>query len=229
LRRIPNTQRYFLWVHLFGTHYPNAVHEGVRLDGSSMEDGYDHELRYMDLQLKDLLALLARRDPRPVVMITGDHGESIAPWMRSHGFLLDEPTMRVPLLIQVPGISARAVDATVSLVDLFPTILGFTRTPGPHDLDGIDLGALLRGGSAPSPRYVVTDCWRFAPNRQPFLNMIGASDGKRVIYHDLETGLVTFPPSGQTPGYSLPAWRALEDPLARFAIGYAEEQVPLPR
>lgn len=220
--------RFFLWIHLFGTHYPNEVHAEVPSYGPSMADGYDHELRYVDLQLRDLFAALEKRNPQPVVVVTGDHGETIAPWMRSHGFGLDEPTMRVPLMIRVPGQPGRHVDNTVSLVDVFPTLLALTKTPGPEPIDGVDLSPILRGGAGPSSRFVITDCWRYAPDRKPYLDMLGASDGKRVLFYDRGNGMVTSLGMPGVPGYALPARAAMNDPLARFALGYTEEVVADP-
>lgn len=223
LSKVNDREHYFMWVHLFGTHFPNEVHPEVPSYGPSMADGYDHELRYIDLQLRELLAALDKREPRPVVIVTGDHGETIAPWMRSHGFGLDEPTMRVPLFIRVPGVPGRMVDATVSLVDLFPTVMALTKTPGPAQLDGFDLMPVMKGGAGVQPRFVLTDCWRYAPDRKPYLDIVGASDGKRVIFYDLGTGVMSFPGAPGMPGYALPARSALSDPLALFTLGYTEE------
>jgi arylsulfatase A-like enzyme len=215
-------------MHLFGLHYPNDVHPEVPRYGPTMEDGYDHELRFVDLQLKDLFETFEARDPKPIVIITGDHGETIAPWMRSHGFGLDEPTMRVPLLIKGPGIKPGTFQEPVSLVDLMPTLLALTKTPGPVQLDGVNLAPLLTGqASEPlpgtSPRYVLTDCWRFAPDRSPYLDAVGASDGRRVVFYDRATGLVSSPGFEDQLPYAVPAQAAVGDPLARFALGYTEE------
>ena len=75
-----------------------------------------------------------------VVIVCSDHGEMLGErglWYKMN-FL--EGGSRVPLIVSAPGFAPRAVDASVSLIDLFPTLL---------DLAGIEpeLGAPIDGRS----------------------------------------------------------------------------------
>jgi len=227
LRRVRSDQRFFMWVHLFGPHSPNEVRPGVPSYGPSIADGYDHEIRFMDLHLGRLLDALAQRTPAPIVIVTGDHGEVITEHNRWHGFSLNEETMRVPLLIKVPGSAGRRIDATVSLADLFPTILAFTDTPGPREIDGVDLGPVMAGVEQPA-RLALSDCWRYGIDGKIAMDTVAVTDGWRFVYYDRLTGVVWSVGPGGRNARHLSGAALHADPLARFALGYLEDVAPLP-
>jgi arylsulfatase A-like enzyme len=58
LAAVPPDQRFFLWVHFFGPHSPSTRHRGVRRDGNTPVQAYEHEIRYLDQQLGRLIAFL---------------------------------------------------------------------------------------------------------------------------------------------------------------------------
>ena len=228
-RRLDQHQRHFVWIHMFGPHGPNEARPGVPTYGTTVVDGYDHEVRFMDAQLGRLLDVLARRTPQPVVIVAGDHGEFFSETTRWHGYSLEEDTMRIPLLIKIPGASGRRIDATVSIVDLFPTILALTDTPGPtHSIDGVDLEPLMSGVAQPS-RIVVTDCWRYDAGGGLAMDWVGVTDGARFMFYDRLANSA----SNTVRGSAWQHWRSgetlMNDPLGRFALGYLEEVPALPR
>jgi tetratricopeptide (TPR) repeat protein len=58
-----------------------------------------------------------------VIAITGDHGEGLGDHGElTHGMLAYDSTLRVPLVIALPGAAAAVVDEPVSLVDLAGTL-----------------------------------------------------------------------------------------------------------
>src|SRR5207248_10701973 len=63
----------------------------------------------------------------------GDHGE------RTHGMLLYDSTLRVPLVVKAPGVAPTRRDETVSLVDIAPTILRAVGLAQPAEMKGRDL------------------------------------------------------------------------------------------
>jgi hypothetical protein len=222
-------QRFFLWVHLFGPHSPNEVRPDTPAFGSSLVDGYDHEVRFMDQQLGRLLDAVESRRPKPIVIVAGDHGEYFSPTNRWHGYSLEEDTMRIPLLIKLPESRKRSmIDATVSIVDLFPTILALTDTPGPQNIDGVDLTPLLEG-AASRPRIVLTDCWRYLGDRRRVMDSVGATDGKAFVFYDRLTGAAYRTETKQRGGYFLGNPPPLHDQLVRVALGYLEEVPDLPQ
>jgi arylsulfatase A-like enzyme/Tfp pilus assembly protein PilF len=145
---------FFLWVHLYDAHAPYrpppqwaARHPGRPYDG---------EISEVDEQVGRILEQLGRRGlgDRTVVAVAGDHGEGLGEHGElTHGLLLYEPTLHVPLLLRAPGrLRPRVVATPVSLVDLAPTLAGLLgQAFARGSRDGRDLApALLRGGEPPA-------------------------------------------------------------------------------
>jgi arylsulfatase A-like enzyme/Flp pilus assembly protein TadD len=129
---------YFLWVHLYDPHAPYHPPAGV----PPGRDPYDAEIRYTDAQVGRLLDQLAlRADDEPtLVAIAGDHGESLGDHgERTHGMLLYESALRVPVILHGAGISPAIRRDPIGLVDLPPTILTLCGLPVPEGLDGVNL------------------------------------------------------------------------------------------
>ncbi|MCB9741129.1 MAG: sulfatase [Alphaproteobacteria bacterium] len=122
------------WVHLYDPHTPYlpppewrpddaAKAEAAQADAASrprpedargllrnLEQGYAHGQRLLyaaEIRWTDHLVgrLLAAAPPEAVVLVVGDHGESLAEHGQyfSHGADLFEPSMHVPLLLRWPG------------------------------------------------------------------------------------------------------------------------------
>src|SRR6185295_4052387 len=79
----------------------------------------------------------------------------------THGYLLFDPTVRIPLLIRSPGAPHHHVAAQVSLVDVMPTLLdllGIEREA--LRFDGATLAGLVRGTSDEAPeRTIALESW----------------------------------------------------------------------
>lgn len=148
---------FFLWIHLYDAHAPYmppaawaARHPGRPYDG---------EISEVDEQVGRVLAALdrGRLAKRTVVAVAADHGEGLGEHgERTHGLLLYEPTLHVPLLVRAPGrLAPRTIETPVSLVDLAPTLAGLLGkalpAPATGPLDGRDLSAELLGGGEPAP------------------------------------------------------------------------------
>jgi choline-sulfatase len=151
-----DSRPFFLWVHLYDAHAPYNPPSPYRERHPGRP--YDGAIAFDDAQVGRLLAALASRglDDRTVVAIAADHGESLGEHGElTHGLLLYEPVLSVPLLLRAPGLAARRVDAPVSLVDLAPSLAGLLRQPLPPPpggaLDGRDLSAALLDGREPPP------------------------------------------------------------------------------
>ncbi|HJQ98019.1 MAG TPA: sulfatase-like hydrolase/transferase [Candidatus Polarisedimenticolaceae bacterium] len=131
----------FVWVHLFDPHTPY------------MNGGYDGEIAYVDRVIGGLLAGWEekRGAGKILVVITADHGEALgAHGEKTHGVLVHDATLRVPLVVRVPGRKPSGlIRAPVSLIDVMPTILGQLGIAVPAGVQGRDLGPVLSGGSVP--------------------------------------------------------------------------------
>jgi hypothetical protein len=188
LDRLAAAGPFFLWVHLFGPHFPDTSHPGHPTfgDGRHMNDGYDHELAFMDAQLArlfDRIAALEAERARPIaVLVTADHGEDILPDVRGHGGDLHEDTLRVPLFVRAPDLAPGPVLAPTNTVDLVPTILALTQTPIPAWVDGVDLRTVT-GAEAPE-RILLSELWRFDAWGRPVFDQIAAYDGRHKLVFD---------------------------------------------
>lgn len=147
---------FFLWIHLYDAHAPYEPPPAWRARHPGRP--YDGEISAVDAQIGRLLDELGRRRlaDRTVVAVTADHGEGLGDHGEdTHGLLLYEPTLHVPLLVRAPGVAARTVETPVSLVDVGPTLAGLLGKtfPAPENrgLDGRDLAEALRNGQDPEP------------------------------------------------------------------------------
>jgi arylsulfatase A-like enzyme len=139
--------RFFLWVHFYDPHAPYDPPPAFasRFPGQP----YDGEVATADFALSTLLGALPsdrRRDT--LVVVTGDHGESLGEHGESeHGILLYDATLHVPLVIAGPGIAAGTrISRQVRHVDLLPTIAALLGVAPPPGLDGVSLAPLLAPG-----------------------------------------------------------------------------------
>lgn len=154
---------FFLWVHLYDAHAPYVPPSPWRERHPGRP--YDGEISAVDEQIGRLLQELERRGlaDRTVVAVVADHGEGLGDHgEQTHGLLLYEPTLRVPLLLRGPGLPAGTVIRTpLSLVDLAPTLAGLLGqslpAPAGRSLDGRDLSAALRAGEEPAPADVYAE------------------------------------------------------------------------
>jgi len=151
----PSTQHpapFFVWVHLYDPHAPYVLRE---TRAASDQQRYDGEVGYADAQLTRLVARLREQSQlaNTVIVAAGDHGEGLGEHgERTHGMLLYDSTLRVPLLVAGPGVQPEKRDEAVSLVDVAPTILALAGVKAPDAMKGRDLlnpnGRGAAGGTA---------------------------------------------------------------------------------
>jgi arylsulfatase A-like enzyme/Flp pilus assembly protein TadD len=131
---------FFAWVHLYDAHAPYAP-------PAPFPQTYDGGIAYVDAQVGRLLAGVDRRST--VVAIVGDHGEALGEHGElTHGLLLYEPTLHVPMILSAPGVPAREVAEPVSTADLASTVASLAGATFATK-DGRDLTADLRAGRDP--------------------------------------------------------------------------------
>ena len=134
----------FVWVHLFDAHWPYEPPEPF----ASEHEGrpYDGEIAYAAAKAGRPIDWFDEARPESVIVLTADHGEGFGDGgERTHGFLLHDGTLHVPLIVRGPGFEpgSRSTDV-VSHVDLLPTLLDIAGL-APHD--GIQGHDLRQGGS----------------------------------------------------------------------------------
>jgi len=151
LGRVPLEKRLFLWVHLFEPHEPYETHEGHSF-GDRDIDRYDSEIAAADAGVGRIVDAVRKVRPGALVIVTADHGEEFGEHGgRYHGTTVYEEQVRVPLIVNAPGLLApRRVPQPVQLVDLLPTVLAGLDIPRPARVRGTDLGPLLTGKPPPT-------------------------------------------------------------------------------
>lgn len=130
---------FFVWVHLYDPHAPYDPPAAFR---ARTPTPYDGEVAYADAQFARLLEALRAQNAlaRTLVVVAGDHGEGLGEHgERTHGMLLYDSTLRVPLVVAAPGHAAAIRSEAVSLTDLAPTILRAAGVTPPDAMKGRDL------------------------------------------------------------------------------------------
>lgn len=139
------------WVHVFEPHFPYEPPEpwATRFRGRE----YRGEVAATDALLRPLLEpILAQgANGRTLVVLTADHGESLGEHGEAtHGIFAYEATLKVPLLLYLPGRVRPGISRTTARhVDVLPTILhAVAASPVP----GLPGRSLLEDGSGtPAP------------------------------------------------------------------------------
>ncbi len=123
---------------------------------------YKAGISYLDRKVGDLLAKLRESGEleRSIVAIVADHGEHLIEHdIYFTHYLPYEETLRVPLLLRLPGATrgGTRIDEEVSGVDLLPTLADLLDVPSPANLAGTSLVSLLSDPDASLKRR-----WLFA-------------------------------------------------------------------
>lgn len=190
-------QPFFMWIHYVDPHSEYVPHQGFDF-GNSSRQRYDGEVAFVDHQVGRVLDALEKSlfYDRTAIIVTSDHGEAFAEHgMIRHGFELWEELVRVPLIVRVPGVNPRHVQARRSAIDLAPTILDLSGVPlpaySPTDfLSGSSLVPDLLSAGEPPARPVFIDM-AAGPNNQDRQALIDddkklvASGGRALSLYDL--------------------------------------------
>ena len=152
--------KWFAWVHVYDPHEPYAP--PAAFAGRFPSDPYLGEVSWTDSALGPLFDRLGSQARPTLVVVTGDHGESLGEHgERAHSLFAYEATLHVPLIVSeiVPGqgasnVKGRVVDTPVRHVDLLPTILASTGATTPAGLGGAALLDMIASGRGPErPSY----------------------------------------------------------------------------
>jgi arylsulfatase A-like enzyme len=124
-----------------------------------------------------------------VVVLWGDHGWAIGEkhhWSKS---ALWEETSKTTLVIKAPGVSTDNTRSkrTVSLLDLYPTLIELCGLPARDDLDGRSIAPLVRNPEKawPYPAVITHSPYWYGPNhavRSEQYHYIHYSDGGEELY-----------------------------------------------
>jgi len=130
---------FFVWIHFYDPHAPYTPPPEY---ASRAKTAYDGEVMFADAQLARVIEAL-RADgtlDRTLVIVAGDHGEGLGDHgERTHGMLLYDSTLRVPLVIAGLGHATATIAEAVSLSEIAPTILRAVGLTPPAGMTGRDL------------------------------------------------------------------------------------------
>ena len=148
--------RFFLFLHFFDPHLPYDSEEKLPLDAYGDDElpawAYDSEIATVDRQIARLLETLRERHLIGITLIvfTADHGEGLMDhWEATHGYLLYDSTVHIPLIFFCPGLipEGKVVDGTVRSIDLMPTLIDVFGLPAPGGLQGVSFKDQIFGAA----------------------------------------------------------------------------------
>ncbi len=184
----PRSRRpFFLWVHLYDPHAPyTPPAEFLQKAGGN---AYDGEVAYADAQVGRLLAALDAHGltASTAIVITGDHGEGLGEHgEQTHGMLVYDSTLRVPLIVSAPGLNTAGSSPCHHEI-----AAGLLRAAGLGGRipDGMAAGHLF-SDSAPDPAL---DCAAYAetqyPRRAGWHALTAVADGRWKLISSSEREL----------------------------------------
>ncbi len=140
--RTSEPRPYFAWVHLYDAHAPYAP-------PSPYPQTYDGEIAFVDAQVGRLLAAVDRSST--IIAVVGDHGEALGEHGElTHGLLVYEPTLHVPMMIASPSARPHEILEPVSTVDLARTIAALAHVPfRARGNDGREISDFVTGRGEP--------------------------------------------------------------------------------
>ncbi len=188
---------------------------------------YDEEIAFFDARFADLMAELraSGRLDDSIVVFASDHGEEFL----EHGHIkhcrtLFDASIKVPLLLRIPGVEATAVSRAVQNLDLVPTLLDYLGIEAGYTFEGRSLRTIIKGdieeeaGAADDLQYGIQGALR------------STSDGRFKLIQDLAAGTFSLFDLAADPGETVDVLRRerrayfrLRDALTGW-IGRAEGQ-----
>lgn len=128
---------------------------------------YDAAVKFTDSEVGKILDLIFKRgyDEDSIIIISADHGEDLGEYnyFYNHGPLTFQHSIRVPLIMYIPGENSRRIRYPVSLMDIYPTILDKLGLSLPYEVQGINL---------------------LEKPKQRFLYIIGPNATRSVVYEN---------------------------------------------
>lgn len=190
---------FFMWVHLYDAHDPYVPPAPFREQFSGRP--YDGEIAFEDALVGALLQRAGYGTTATMVVVAGDHGESLGDHGEStHGLFVYDAALRVPLIVAGPGIAAAVVSDPVRLIDVAPTVIDLAGLEALPGADGRSLRAIMSagaGGEEAPPVYAETYFPQFFMGWSP-LRTVQAGRWKYIEAPEPELYDMTADPAEQT-------------------------------
>lgn len=160
--------------------------------------GYYAAMTYTDAQFSRVLKALYQTglDKNTLIILLVDHGYHLGEhdlWCKTTNYELDT---HVPLIVIDPssGHGGTVCDATVELLDIFPTLCDLCDLPAPRGIEGHSLRRWIERPSLPSARPAFSQFPRpwFYKGQPEVMGYAVRTDTHRYIeWRDFRTGAVT--------------------------------------
>lgn len=180
---------FFCWTYYYDPHFNYLVHkghvfeppEGIDILDPDVEP-YDSEIAFTDHHIGRLLKKMKKMGllRNTIVVIAADHGEEFNDhhW-KYHGHTVYQELVHIPLIIYTPGIAPGAVDETVTVMDIAPTLLQLLNLSLPEQYAGHAIPVVSGSFAPPSPQAVFFETFNQA-------QWYGAKIGKWKLVYNLE-------------------------------------------
>ncbi len=125
------------------------VHDSI---ATKLVHGYYACVSYMDALVGSIVSELESLDlaENTIIVLCSDHGYNLREhgmWNKHSNF---ETSLRVPLIVKVPGNNARHIDEIVENVDIYPTLCDLAGLSKPDHLEGNSMLPLINNPKAKS-------------------------------------------------------------------------------
>ena len=135
--------------------YTNQVRYGMNhLQKRKAIQAYAASVAFMDEQVGRLLKALKQNDleDSTIVVFVSDHGYNMGTAGAWQKVAITEESMRVPLIISVPGLKRTVSKDVIELIDIYPTLCQLAGVKTPNNVQGQDLSPILAGRSSLLPK-----------------------------------------------------------------------------
>jgi len=113
------------------------------LDEGHVVSLYDAAIKYIDSEIKKISDAFFEHGHQEdtILILTSDHGEELGEHnlFFDHGPLTFSSSIRVPLIMFIPGEKGRRMKQPVSLMDIYPTLLEKVGLVPPYEIQGKSL------------------------------------------------------------------------------------------
>ena len=173
-------ERFFLFLHYYDPHSPYLKHK--RFTMPLLKHIYDGEIVYTDHHIGRVIRKLKELNlyDSTLLIITADHGEGLREHNENtHGYLIYHSTVHVPLIFKLPGGPKSAVNDTVGLVDIVPTVCSLLGISVPSVVQGKDLSAyFLKEGVGEGENERFLYCESLMPTKFDTGPLLGLVSGR---------------------------------------------------